>query len=60
MNKIEYKLDLQRETKRCLVFSRGDRESGDLMTVYVHKEDVEAAGIDPRKGVVMTIEEAAV
>ena len=60
MNKIEYKLDLQRETKRCLVFSRGSRETNDLMTVYIHKEDVEASGIDPRKGIVMTIEEAGV
>ena len=32
---------------------------GGLLTLYLKKADVDAAGIDPRKGITVTVEEAA-
>lgn len=53
--KLHYKLT--KETKTCYVFQTGNRETGDLMTLYLKREAVDAAGIETSKGIVVTIEE---
>lgn len=51
------KMKLRNETKSCYRFERRGPE-GDLITLYLKKRDVDDAGIDPRKGITVTIEEA--
>lgn len=43
-------------TKTCYRFESG-RDDGNLTTLYLKKADVDAAGIDPQKGITLTIEE---
>lgn len=43
-------------TKTCYRFEQRD-EAGNLTTLYLKKSDVDKAGIDPQKGIVVTIEE---
>ena len=43
-------------TKICYRFESG-RDDGNLTTLYLKKADVNAAGIDPQKGITLTIEE---
>lgn len=43
-------------TKTCYRFESG-RDDGNLITLYLKKADVDAAGIDPQKGITLTIEE---
>jgi len=50
-------MKLRNETKSCYRFERRS-EQGDLITLYLKKKDVNDAGIDPRKGITVTIEEA--
>lgn len=45
-------------TKTCYRFEQRD-ESGNLTTLYLKKHDVDAAGIDPQKGITVTIEEGS-
>lgn len=47
---------LKNETKTCYRFERRD-SSGNLITLYLKKSDVESDGIDPRKGITVTVEE---
>ena len=51
------KLDyvLLKETKTCCRFER--REGDDIETIYLKKDKLKAAGIDPNKGITVTIEE---
>ena len=44
------------ETKTCHKFETGEKP--DQMTLYLKKGLVNAAGIDPQKGVTVTVEEA--
>ena len=46
---------LKAETKTCYRFETGEKP--DVITLYLKKNQVNAAGIDPKKGVVVTIEE---
>ena len=46
-------------TKTCYRFESG-RDDGNLTTLYLKKADVDAAGIDPQKGIILTIEEGTV
>ena len=46
---FEYKT----ETKTCYRFETGERP--DQMTLYLKKSKVDAAGIDPKNGVIVTI-----
>lgn len=55
MLKIPFKLE--NETKSCFRFQHGSREAGDLTTLYLKKADLERAGINPRNGVTITVEE---
>lgn len=43
------------ETKTCYRFETGERP--DLMTLYLKKVLVDEAGIDPKKGITVTIEQ---
>ncbi len=56
MLKINFKPKANRpETKTCYIFESGERP--DLITLYLKKSQVKAAGIDPKKGITATIEE---
>lgn len=48
---------LENETKTCYRFKHGSREDGTLTTLYLKKVDVDGAGIDPKKGITITVEE---
>lgn len=43
------------ETKTCYRFEAGERP--DQVTLYLKKKQVDEAGIDPKKGVTVTIEQ---
>lgn len=45
-------------TKTCYRFETRD-EAGNLTTLYLKKADVDAAGIDPQKGITVTVEEGS-
>lgn len=49
-------MDYKTATKTCYRFESG-RDTGSLTTLYLKKADVDAAGIDPHKGITLTIEE---
>lgn len=49
-------MKLKTTTKTCYRFERKDAD-GNLMTLYLKKTEVEAAGIDPNKGIVIDIKE---
>lgn len=51
--RIPYKF--VKETKTCYRFEH--REGAELETLYLKKSSVNAAGIDPRNGIIVTIEE---
>lgn len=51
--KIEF--TLKNETKTCYRFEAGERP--DQLTLYLKKAMVEGAGIDPKKGITVTVEE---
>jgi len=44
-----------KETKTCFVFQKGEKP--DQITLYLKKEQVREAGIDPVKGITVTIEQ---
>ena len=52
--KIEFKL--RNETKTCYRFEAGVRP--EQITLYLKKNQIKNAGINPEKGIVVTIEEA--
>jgi hypothetical protein len=56
-NSITYDLEHSRDTVNTHVFTRGSREDRDLMTIYVRKSEMKAAGMDPAKGITITIQE---
>lgn len=43
-------------TKTCYRFELRD-QAGNLTTLYLKKDDVDAAGINPKKGITVTVEE---
>ena len=53
MKELSFKL--KAETKTCYRFERGKKEDGSLETLYLKKDTV--AGINPQKGLTVTIEE---
>lgn len=56
---INMSFGLKNETKTCYRFEHRNEGSGrtDFTTLYLKKADVDAAGIDPKKGITITIEE---
>jgi hypothetical protein len=53
---IKLKMKYLKETKTCTVFQSGTRDGNDLLTLYLKKDDVKTAGIDPAKGITVTVE----
>jgi hypothetical protein len=51
----ELHFSLKAETKTCYRFERGRKEDGSLETLYLKKDT--AAGIDPKRGLIVTIKE---
>lgn len=51
--RIPYKF--VKETKTCYRFEH--RDGVELETLYLKKSNVDTAGIDPRSGIIVTIEE---
>lgn len=49
-------LKFKNATKTCYRFEVRDT-AGNLTTLYLKKTDVDAAGIDPQKGIKVTVEE---
>lgn len=56
---IKLKMKFRNETKTCYRFEYGSREENNLVTLYLKKTDVNAAGINAAKGVTVTVEETA-
>lgn len=54
---LKITLKLKAPTKTCYRFETGDTHTGTLTTLYLKKTDVDNAGIDPEKGITVTIEE---
>jgi hypothetical protein len=52
---MKLRFQLKAETKTCYRFERGKKEDGSLETIYLKKDTV--AGIDPKMGLIITIEE---
>lgn len=53
---LNFKLKADRpETKTCYIFETGERPN--QITLYLKKEQVKAAGIDPKNGITVNIEE---
>ena len=55
---LKLKMKFKTATKTCYRFEQRD-ESGNLTTLYLKKTDVDKAGIDPQKGIAVTVEEGA-
>jgi len=53
---LKLHMSLKNDTKTCYRFERR-YDSGNLMALYLKKKDVDDSGIDPKKGIVITIEE---
>ena len=56
MLKLEFKL--LKDTKTCYRFETGSQEAGNLVTLYLKKSDIDAAGIDTRKGITITVKQS--
>lgn len=55
---LKLKMAFKNATKTCYRFERRD-ETGDMTTLYLKKSDVDKAGIDPHKGITVTVEEGS-
>lgn len=53
---LKYTFRYKTETKTCYRFETGTPD--DFITLYLKKKDVDAAGINPKKGLVVTVEES--
>lgn len=54
---LQLKFSLKNETKTCYRFENKTGE--DLITLYLKKKQVDEAGINPAKGIVITVEEGS-
>ena len=54
---IKIKFNLKAETKTCYRFQAGEDRAADMITLYLKKSQVDEAGIDPKKGIVVTVEQ---
>ena len=55
---LKLNMAFKNATKTCYRFERRD-ESGNQITLYLKKADVDGVGIDPHKGITLTVEEGA-
>ena len=53
---MQLSMKFRNATNTCYRFEQRD-EAGNLTTLYLKKTDVDAAGIDPHKGITVTIQE---
>lgn len=53
---IKLSMKFKNATKTCYRFEQRD-EGGNLVTLYLKKADVDKAGIDYQKGIIVTVEE---
>ena len=53
---MKMSMRLKCDTKTCYRFEKRD-DAGNLISLYLKKADVNQAGIDPKKGITVTIEE---
>lgn len=53
---LKLKMKFKNATKTCYRFEQRD-DGGNLITLYLKKADVDKAGIDPQKGITVTVEE---
>lgn len=53
---LKMHMTLKNETKTCYRFEQRN-EDGRLITLYLKKDDVDAAGIHPVNGITVTVEE---
>lgn len=53
---LKLNMSFKNETRTCYRFERRD-DSGNLVTLYLKKTDVNDAGINPKKGIIVTVEE---
>lgn len=53
---MQLEMKFRNATKTCYRFEQRD-EAGNLTTLYLKKADIDAAGIDPHKGITVTIQE---
>ena len=51
---LKINFTLKSETKTCYRFETGEKP--DQMTLYLKKAQVDATGIDPQKGITVTVE----
>lgn len=54
---MKIKFVLKSETKTCYRFQSGEDRAADMLTLYLKKSQVDAAGIDPDKGITVTVEQ---
>ncbi len=52
---IKLQMNFKCETKTCYRFEQRNEEG--LITLYLKKADVDKDGIDPKKGITVTVEE---
>lgn len=55
MEALKLGFTLKTTTKTCYRFER--REGAELTTLYLKKSQIDSAGIDPNKGITVTIEQ---
>ncbi len=48
-----------RETKTCYVYESGEPRTPEHQSLYLKKTGIEAAGIDPKRPITVTISQAA-
>ena len=53
---MDLKFDYKTETKTCYRFETGERP--DLMSLYLKKNIVDKAGIDPKAGIIVSVRQA--
>lgn len=54
---LKIKFTLKSETKTCYRFQSGEDRSPDMITLYLKKSQIDGAGIDPKKGITVTVEQ---
>lgn len=55
---MKLEMKFRNTTKTCYRFENRD-DAGNLTTLYLKKADVDAAGINHQKGIIVTIEEGS-
>ena len=55
--RLVLEMALRNKTKTCYRFESKDA-AGNFITLYLKQVDVDAAGINPEKGITVTVEEA--